>query len=120
MFLSYSALYFLTTVMKAVCCKLVDIPNDNDLLSGDHLKRMIDILVQIMFAFGFKFVFTNSKEWSSFLGLSTMNCMLTIFVNGSFQSHQYGKHGLNRMRETVNNLLCKCGISKQLEMTDFD
>ena len=119
-FLNFGILYFSTTAMKLICCKLVDIPEDNDLLNGNHLKRMIDILIQILFAFGLKFVFTNTNQWTKFIGLSVINSTLSILFNGSVQSHQYGKSAMNRMRETVNMLLYKCGTSTQLEIVDFN
>ena len=116
--LTYWILYVFTSVMKVICTTLADVgSNGSDLFNGDRLKKMIGILVEIMFAFGLKFVFTNLKEWRSFIAISIINSALNIFVNGSFQSHQYGKSVINRMKEAMNKLLC---TSKQLEITDFD
>merc|ERR1712110_1395047 len=72
-FLSYWALYIFTTGMKLLCCRLVDIPDDHWLFDGESLQRMIALLVEIMFAFGLKFVFTNIEEWTPFIAVSVMN-----------------------------------------------
>jgi len=113
---TYWILYIFTTVMKVICTKLADVGgHGSDLFNGDRVKKMIGILVEIMFAFGLKFVFSNLKEWWSFIAISVMNSALNIFVNGSFQSHQYGKSLINRMKKAVNKLLCD-----KLEITDFD
>jgi len=111
---TYWILYVFTTAMKMLCTKLGDVVGV-DLFNGDRVKTMIGILVEIMFAFGLKFVFTNVKKWASFLAISIINSALNIFVNGSFQSHQYGKSVMNRIKKALNKMLCD-----KLEMTDFD
>ena len=79
-------------------------------------------MTSILFGFGLKFVFTNIKEWEEFIAVTIMNCVFNIFVNGSLQSHQYGKKLMNNIKKFINACLdkCCCCISKRIPITDFN
>jgi len=125
--LSYWVLYGLTTAIKYLSLYLVGSiksPNDDALLFKQReLKMTIKIMTSILFAFGLKFVFTNIKEWEKFIGVTIMHCVFNIFVNGSLQSHQYGKKFMNSIKRYINNKCldkCCCCISKRIPITDFN
>ena len=80
-------------------------------------------MTSILFAFGLKFVFTNIKEYGKFIAVTIMHCVFNVFVNGSMQSHQYGKRFMNRIKSFINNKCldkCCCCISKRIPVTDFN
>ena len=79
------------------------------MFSGYRLKRMIGILVEILFAFGLKFVFTNLEEWTPFIAISAMNCVLSIFVSSM----------LNQIKGAINKVLGACAISKRIAIPDL-
>lgn len=76
-------------------------------------------MTSVLFGFGLKFVFTNIKNWDEFLIIATLNGIFNIFINGSFQSHQYGKKIINRIKGLINNK-CFCCCSKKIPITDFN
>ena len=79
-------------------------------------------MTSILFGFGLKFVFTNLKEWEKFIGVTIMHFVFSIFINGSLQSHQYGKKFINSIKVCINNKCfdrCCCCISKRIPITDF-
>ena len=121
-FLSYWGLYIFTTIMKYICIYLSQLkgnPDINQLLfNPNRVKIIIDIFISILFSFGMKFVFTNVGNWTQFIIINIINCTLNILIQGSFQSHQYGKRIINKLKELFNKLPC-LPESKQLKITDF-
>ena len=79
-------------------------------------------MTSILFGFGMKFVFTNIETWGKFITIAIMHSIYSIFINGSFQSHQYGKKIMNSMKQCINNRIidkCCCCCPK-ISITDFE
>ena len=87
------------------------------LFNCERIKIIIDIFIAILFAFGLKFVFTNIGDWEQFMYINIINVILNIFINGSFQSHNYGKNIINKLKSYLNKWLPE---SNQLNILDFD
>ena len=120
-FASYWVLYIFTTIIKYICYKLCDVKDDDGdevlLFDGKKMKIIINIMISILFSFGLKFVFTNVGNWVEFLIIHVMNSVMNIFMNGSLQSHQYGKQLINGIKLRLNKSIVP--QSKQLTITDF-
>ena len=80
-------------------------------------------MTTILFGFGLKFVFTNIEEWDKFIAVEIIHSIFNIFVNGSLQSHQYGKKFINSIKRCINNKIldkCCCCVSKRISITEFN
>ena len=111
---SYWILFIVTTIVKYICRFLVNVTSDNNeilLFQAKHLQIMINIFTSILFSFGLKFVFSNIKHWDTFIMIAVINTIFNVFVNGSLQSHQYGKRIINGIKQCLNKRClscCKC------------
>ena len=131
--LSYWALFIFTMVMQKICQYFAakydkwkfgeyttnnndnnDSNNNNKFIDvGLELKHLVNIFMVILYSFGFRFLFTNVKEWQSFIIINVFHCIVNI-CNGSIQSYMKFHGVLNgikmRMNSLINNCLswCRC------------
>ena len=121
--LSYWTLFIFTTLMKKICeyfagrydkWKLSG-NNDNSSNSSNDInnkyidvglefKHLVNIFIIILYSFGFRFLFTNVKEWQSFIVINIFHCIINI-LNGSIQSYMKFHNIFNCIKSSINSCL---------------
>eukprot|EP01084_Bolivina_argentea_P198956 340527_1 len=108
---SFVILYSTTTCIKLLCNNLLISKCIKNTETAVRLKLGIHLFVSMLYNLGLKFVFSNVKEWDTFLIISGLNCVGHIAFYGAFLSHKRGKKVIIKLKTIINSvsqiLICK-------------